>query len=100
MYDAYYEQIERDRSDLHDEEPECECRFAGDVADASECELHHPASHWRTRQGRIQAAIETFNRTRREEKHCVNCKNGPARWDSLYCSDACKTAFLNFEVAI
>ena len=24
-----------------DDEPECECRFSGDQADASECELHN-----------------------------------------------------------
>ena len=33
-------------------------------------------------------------------KTCVNCKTKPARWNSLYCSDRCKSAFLYFpEVA-
>lgn len=25
----------------HDKEPECSCRFAGDMADATECEAHN-----------------------------------------------------------
>lgn len=28
---------------------------------------------------------------------CANCHNEPPRWDSLFCSDACKQVFLNFE---
>jgi len=27
---------------------------------------------------------------------CINCKSKAARWDSLYCSDRCKQAFLHF----
>lgn len=31
---------------------------------------------------------------------CVHCKTKAARWDSIYCSDSCKRAFLTFgEVA-
>jgi len=64
--DAYYER----------REPECECRFAGDQADASGCDLHNPPA--RRPMTRIVP--------------CVQCKAHPARFDSLYCSDACKQA--------
>jgi hypothetical protein len=30
-------------------------------------------------------------------KVCCNCKLNRARWDSIYCSDACKTQFLTFR---
>jgi hypothetical protein len=28
---------------------------------------------------------------------CVQCKTSDARWDSIYCSEACKRAFLSFS---
>jgi len=28
---------------------------------------------------------------------CVNCNTTPARWDSIYCSGACKAQFLTFR---
>jgi hypothetical protein len=30
-------------------------------------------------------------------ERCVNCNTKPARWDSIYCSDACKAQFLTFR---
>jgi hypothetical protein len=29
-------------------------------------------------------------------KGCINCNTKPERWDSIYCSDACRSAFLAF----
>jgi hypothetical protein len=37
-----------------------------------------------------------------QAKPCVHCKTRISRWDSIYCSEACKSAFLasfNSEVA-
>ena len=49
-------------------EPECECRFAGDQADASDCELHNGNSQWNVSQRRIAAEIERFGETHRLTK--------------------------------
>ena len=34
---------------------------------------------------------------RQQTVKCVQCKNADAHWDSLYCSESCKQAFLSFQ---
>ncbi|HKE24950.1 MAG TPA: hypothetical protein VKB88_21455 [Bryobacteraceae bacterium] len=47
-----------------------------------------------------EAAREDAREAAERQKPCVNCKTRLSRWDSLYCSDRCKSAFLYFpEVA-
>jgi hypothetical protein len=47
-----------------------------------------------------EAAREDAREAAEVRKPCVNCKTRLSRWDSLYCSDRCKAAFLYFpEVA-
>jgi hypothetical protein len=47
-----------------------------------------------------EAAREDAREAAELRKPCVNCKTRLSRWDSLYCSDHCKAAFLYFpEVA-
>jgi hypothetical protein len=47
-----------------------------------------------------EAAREDAREAAEARRPCVNCKTRLSRWDSLYCSDRCKSAFLYFpEVA-
>lgn len=51
-WDAYY--AER-ADDFRDEpEPDCDCRFSGDQADASDCELH---GDYRKPMGRADSSV-------------------------------------------
>ena len=42
------------------------------------------------------AFLATFSSPRHDARQCVNCKVQAARWDSIYCSDACSREFLSF----
>jgi len=45
--------------------------------------------------GAFMASFSSAGRPARAAK-CVNCEANPARWNSIYCSDACEREFLTF----
>ncbi len=52
------------------------------------------------RQTGINAAAWFYRQSfagRIETKACVQCKTNRARYDSIYCSEACKRKFLSLE---
>jgi hypothetical protein len=67
------------------------------------CEELHDLPEWNFKacdECAEEAAREDAREAPEQRKPCVNCKTRLSRWDSIYCSDRCKSAFLYFpEVA-
>ena len=48
----------------------------------------------------FMASFSSAGRDIAGPKQCVNCKTNRARWDSIYCSDHCRDAFLHFPMEV
>ena len=96
------------RDDLVEPEAAHECFNCGKACD----ELHHvPEFDYMGCEDCLNEAMELLahEATNKElypaewqilaaarRRPCVHCKTKIARWDSIYCSDICKQAFLRF----
>lgn len=45
----------------------------------------------------FMASFSSAGRDIAAPKMCSNCKTNRARWDSIYCSDDCRSKFLTFS---
>jgi hypothetical protein len=46
--------------------------------------------------GAFMASFSSAGRIAAPAAKCCNCQTQPARWNSIYCSDACGREFLTF----
>src|SRR5499426_2892340 len=101
-----YIDADEGRDDAAEPEAACECFNCGQGCD----ELHHvPEFDYMGCEDCLDEAMELLAREAAGEelyaaehqilaaarrRPCVYCKTKNTRWDSIYCSDTCKQAFL------